>query len=83
MHVPELVRMGADIQIEGRIAFVRESCHFARTCRGGRFTGLCRPCLAALATRGQSVIGDIYHLDRGYADLTAKLSLGAVLQRLD
>ena len=85
MHVPELVRMGADIQVEGRIALVK-----------GKPSLLSAPViatdlrasvslvLAALAAEGRSVISDIYHLDRGYASLDRKLgNCGADLERLD
>jgi UDP-N-acetylglucosamine 1-carboxyvinyltransferase len=85
MHVPELVRMGAEIQVEGRIALVRgKPSLLPAPVRATDLRASVSLVLAALATEGQSVISDIYHLDRGYADLDAKLgACGAVLQRLD
>ena len=85
MHVPELVRMGADIVVDGRKAIVT-----------GKKTLLAAPVmatdlrasvslvLAAMATSGTTIIGNIYHLDRGYADLETKLgNCGANLERID
>ena len=85
MHVPELVRMGADIQVESRTAFVRGKVSLLPApVRATDLRASVSLVLAALATEGQSVISDIYHLDRGYAGLDAKLeACGAVLQRLD
>ena len=85
MHVPELVRMGADIQVEGRIASVKGKLSLLPApVRATDLRASVSLVLAALATEGQSVISDIYHLDRGYAALDVKLgSCGAVLQRLD
>ena len=69
MHIPELVRMGADIQVEGRIALVRGKVSLLRApVRATDLRASVSLVLAALATEGQSVISDIYHLDRGYAD---------------
>ncbi|ADE39564.1 UDP-N-acetylglucosamine 1-carboxyvinyltransferase [Candidatus Puniceispirillum marinum] len=74
MHVPELVRMGADIRVDGGLAVVR-----------GRETLTPAPVmatdlrasvslvLAALATIGTSKVSRIYHLDRGYSQLETKL----------
>ena len=85
MHVPELVRMGAEIQVEGRIAFVKgKPSLLPAPVKATDLRASVSLVLAALATEGQSVISDIYHLDRGYAALDAKLGdCGAVLQRLD
>ena len=85
MHVPELVRMGAEIQVEGRIALVSgKPLLKPAPIRATDLRASVSLVLAALATEGQSVISDIYHLDRGYAALDAKLeACGAVLQRLD
>ena len=83
MHVSELLRMGADIRLNGHIA----------TISGGKLNGAdvmatdlrasSALVLAALAARGESKIHRIYHLDRGYERLEAKLgALGADIQRL-
>ena len=84
MHVSELSRMGADIRLKGHIA----------TISGGKLNGAdvmatdlrasSALVLAALAARGESKIHRIYHLDRGYERLEAKLgALGADIQRLE
>ena len=84
MHVSELSRMGADIRLNGHIA----------TINGGKLNGAdvmatdlrasSALVLAALAARGESKIHRIYHLDRGYEKLEAKLgALGADIQRLE
>lgn len=85
MHVPELVRMGADIQVEGRIALVRgKPSLLPAPVRATDLRASVSLVLAALATKGQSVISDIYHLDRGYASLDTKLgNCGADLKRID
>ena len=85
MHVPELVRMGADIQVEGRIALVRgKSSLLSAPVRATDLRASVSLVLAALAAEGRSVISDIYHLDRGYAALDSKLgNCGADLERLD
>ena len=84
MHVPELMRMGADIDIEGSLAIVRG--------RAGGLTGApvratdlrasISLVLAALCATGTTEISEIYHLDRGYADLEARLKMcGAHMTR--
>ena len=85
MHVPELVRMGADIQVEGRIALVRgKPSLLSAPVRATDLRASVSLVLAALAAEGRSVISDIYHLDRGYASLDSKLgNCGAELERLD
>ena len=85
MHVPELVRMGADIQVEGRIALVRgKPSLLSAPVRATDLRASVSLVLAALAAEGRSVISDIYHLDRGYASLDRKLgNCGADLERLD
>ena len=85
MHVPELVRMGADIQVEGRVALVRgKQSLLPAPVRATDLRASVSLVLAALATEGRSVISDIYHLDRGYASLDSKLGeCGADLERVD
>ena len=85
MHVPELVRMGADIQVEGRTALVRgKPSLLSAPVRATDLRASVSLVLAALAAEGRSVISDIYHLDRGYASLDSKLgNCGADLERLD
>ena len=84
MHVPELMRMGADIQVDGGVAMVRG--RPALTPAPVMATDLRASVslvLAALATEGTSEVSRIYHLDRGYADLESKLGqCGARMQRV-
>ncbi|MGH2719410.1 MAG: UDP-N-acetylglucosamine 1-carboxyvinyltransferase [Actinomycetota bacterium] len=81
-HVAELIRMGADIRVEGHQAVVRgvrrlESAPVtAHDLRGG--VGLI---IAALAADGITEVDDIHHVERGYEDLPLKLRrLGAVVE---
>lgn len=85
MHVAELMRMGAQIEVEGRRAIVTGMKELkAAPVRATDLRASVSLVLAALAAQGQTVISDIYHLDRGYADLEAKLrACGAILERSD
>jgi len=84
MHVPELLRMGADIQVDGGIAMVRG--RNALTPAPVMATDLRASVslvLAALTIEGASQISRIYHLDRGYSRLEEKLgNCGAQLRRI-
>ena len=83
MHVPELIRMGADIQIDGRSCIVhgKSSLKSAPVMATDLRASVCLV-LAALATSGTTTISRIYHLDRGYANLEEKLNnCGAKIQR--
>ena len=84
MHVQELVRLGADIEVEGSTAIVRGV---------GRLTGAnvmatdlrASACLviAGLVADGSTTVDRIYHLDRGYERLEMKLAgLGASIRRV-
>lgn len=85
MHVEELIRMGADIHTEGRSAAVTGvpklmGCQVRATdLRAGAAM-----ILAGLVADGITEISDIYHIDRGYENIVAKLcSLGADIERRD
>ena len=75
MHVAEFNRMGADIKIEGRSAIVKgvEKLHGAKVVatdlRAGAALVLC-----GLIAEGETIIGDIYHIQRGYVDIDKKIS---------
>ena len=76
MHVSELRRMGADIEINGAQALVRGK----RNLSGAQamatdLRASASLVLAALAAEGRTEISRVYHLDRGYQDLDKKLSL--------
>ena len=84
-HVEELLRMGADIKLEGRLAVIKgvEKLTGANVCardlRGGAAL-----VLAGLAAEGTTVISGIKHIDRGYEDIELKLSnAGALIERKD
>lgn len=85
MHAQELMRMGAKIRIEGKRAIVAG---------GHRLTGAgviasdlrasASLVLAALVAKGETVIDRVYHIDRGYEKIEAKLSAaGANIQRVE
>jgi UDP-N-acetylglucosamine 1-carboxyvinyltransferase len=84
MHVGELARMGANIELQGHEAVV----HGPTPLSGARVMATdlrASACLvlAALAAEGESVIDRVYHLDRGYARIEEKLrTLGAEVSRI-
>jgi UDP-N-acetylglucosamine 1-carboxyvinyltransferase len=84
MHVQELKRLGADIEVEGNTAIVKGVTRL--TGAAVMATDLrASACLviAGLIAQGQTVIDRIYHLDRGYERIEAKLSaLGARIKRV-
>ena len=84
MHVPELLRMGADIQVDGGVAMVRgRDALCPAPVMATDLRASVSLVLAALAITGTSQISRIYHLDRGYSKLEEKLGrCGAILQRV-
>ena len=84
MHVPELVRMGMDIQLDGHTAFIKgvEQIGTAPVmCTDLRASAAL--VLTALVAQGETEINRIYHLDRGYQELELKLQgLGAKIKRV-
>jgi UDP-N-acetylglucosamine 1-carboxyvinyltransferase len=84
MHVQELLRLGADIRIEGHTAIVRgvESLSGAPV-MATDLRASASLILAGLVADGETLIDRIYHLDRGYENIEAKLSaLGASIRRI-
>ncbi len=83
MHVPELRRMGADIDIHGRSAIV----HGVEKLTGAEVMATdlrasMSLVLAGLAAEGETEVLRVYHLDRGYERLEEKLSaVGATIER--
>lgn len=84
MHIQELVRLGADIQVEGKSAIIRG----VETLTGAQImatdlrasAGLV---LAGLVAQGETVVDRVYHIDRGYENIEEKLSgLGARICRI-
>ena len=82
-HVDELIRMGADIKVEGRVAVVcGVSALHGAAVRSHDLRGGAALVVAALGAEGKSEITDLHHIDRGYQDLDKALSsLGATIQR--
>jgi UDP-N-acetylglucosamine 1-carboxyvinyltransferase len=84
MHVPELVRLGADITLKGKSAIIVGGHPLTAApimCTDLRASAAL--VIAALATKGDTEIQRVYHLDRGYEKLEAKLSsLGANIKRV-
>ena len=85
MHISELNRMGANIKIDGRTAFVEgvnklTGCDVKATdLRAGAAM-----ILAGLVAEGYTSIGDIYHIDRGYVNIEEKFrKIGANIQRIE
>jgi UDP-N-acetylglucosamine 1-carboxyvinyltransferase len=84
MHVPELMRMGADIKVEGNVAAVRG----VPRLKGAQVMATdlrasSSLVLAGLAAEGETVVNRVYHLDRGFERMEEKLSrAGADIERL-
>lgn len=85
MHVAELQRMGANIKIDGRTAIIEgvpklTGCQVKATdLRAGAAM-----ILSGLIAEGQTEIGDVYHIDRGYVQIEKKFrNLGADIYRID
>ncbi|MCD9030735.1 UDP-N-acetylglucosamine 1-carboxyvinyltransferase [Luteimonas sp. Y-2-2-4F] len=85
MHVNELLRLGADIQIEGHRATVSGVERLSGApVMATDLRASASLILAGLVAEGETVIDRIYHLDRGYERIERKLSgLGARIQRID
>jgi UDP-N-acetylglucosamine 1-carboxyvinyltransferase len=84
MHVPELCRMGANINVHGASAIVRGVPGLAGAqVMATDLRASVSLVLAGLAAKGETVINRVYHLDRGYERLEEKLSAcGAKIQRI-
>jgi UDP-N-acetylglucosamine 1-carboxyvinyltransferase len=85
MHAQELIRMGANIRLDGRQAIVAGR---SRLTGAGVIASDLRASaslvLAALVAKGETVIDRVYHIDRGYEKIESKLSnAGAKITRVD
>lgn len=84
MHIPELMRMGADLTLEGNTVVCKgvkslTAAHLMAT----DLRASASLVLAGLATKGTTTIERVYHLDRGYETIEEKLkSLGADIERV-
>ena len=85
MHVQELQRLGADIRIDGHTAIVRGLAELSGApVMATDLRASASLILAGLVADGDTIIDRIYHLDRGYERIEAKLSgLGAKIKRID
>src|ERR671921_1121244 len=84
MHVPELTRMGAEIEVRGRSAVVRGVDHLVGApVMATDLRASMSLILAGLAAEGETQVARIYHLDRGYERLEEKLqAVGADIERV-
>jgi len=84
MHALELVRMGANIKIEGRRAIVRGRTPLsAAAVLASDLRASASLVLAALVAEGETIIDRVYHIDRGYERIEEKLrGVGAQMKRI-
>jgi UDP-N-acetylglucosamine 1-carboxyvinyltransferase len=84
IHVSELRRMGADIQVTGNTAIVKGVPHLsAAQVMATDLRASASLILAGLVAKGTTEVNRVYHLDRGYQSLEKKFaSLGAAIQRI-
>jgi UDP-N-acetylglucosamine 1-carboxyvinyltransferase len=84
MHVQEMQRLGAEIEVEGNTAIVRGVDYLdGATVMATDLRASASLVLAGLVARGETTIERIYHIDRGYEQIEEKLSqLGARIRRI-
>jgi UDP-N-acetylglucosamine 1-carboxyvinyltransferase len=84
MHVNELIRLGAHIQIDGKLAVVEGGATLSgATVMATDLRASASLVIAGLVAQGETVVDRIYHLDRGYDRMEAKLrALGADIERI-
>jgi UDP-N-acetylglucosamine 1-carboxyvinyltransferase len=85
LHIDELKRMGANIKVEGRVAIIegKEKLSGAEVVATDLRAGAAMV-IAGLIGEGETLIGNLIHVDRGYEDLENKLcSLGADIKRIN
>lgn len=84
MHAPELVRMGADIEVHGGIATVRGVDRLkGAPVMATDLRASVSLILAGLAAEGETLVSRVYHLDRGYEHVEEKLrAVGANIERV-
>jgi UDP-N-acetylglucosamine 1-carboxyvinyltransferase len=85
MHVSELARLGADIEIEGPSAIVKGGKPLSGAqVMASDLRASAALVIAGLAARGKTQVNRVYHLDRGYENIDGKLrQLGARVQRVE
>ncbi len=84
MHMPELQRMGATIEVQGNTAVITGTPQlYGAPVMATDLRASAGLILAALAAQGETIIDRIYHMDRGYEQIEQKLTqLGANIQRI-
>jgi UDP-N-acetylglucosamine 1-carboxyvinyltransferase len=84
MHALEMIRMGADITIEGRTALVRGGLPLTgASVLASDLRASASLILAGLVAQGETIVDRVYHLDRGYCRIEEKLAgLGAQIERI-
>ncbi len=84
MHVQELIRMGADIGLEGNTAIVRGVDRLtAAPVMATDLRASASLVIAGLVAEGETMVDRIYHIDRGYECIEEKLQLlGATIRRM-
>jgi len=84
MHAPELMRMGANIRIEGRQAIVAGPTALSGAqVIASDLRASASLVLAALVARGETLVDRVYHIDRGYEGIEKKLNaVGARIERI-
>jgi len=82
-HVPELLRMGADIKVEGKVALVNGGKHLSGApVEAGDLRGGAAMVLAGLCAYGETIVSNVHHIDRGYENIEMCLSqIGAQIVR--
>jgi UDP-N-acetylglucosamine 1-carboxyvinyltransferase len=83
LHASEMVRMGANISVDGRRAVVRGPAQLSgSTVQASDLRASAGLVLAGLVARGETIIDRVYHIDRGYERIVEKLSgVGADIER--
>ncbi|WP_297887785.1 UDP-N-acetylglucosamine 1-carboxyvinyltransferase [Sulfurihydrogenibium sp.] len=83
MHVPELNRLGANIEIKGKTAIIKPVKKFSgASIKATDLRASAAMVIAGLVAEGETTIHSIYHLDRGYEHIDQKLkSIGAKIRR--
>jgi UDP-N-acetylglucosamine 1-carboxyvinyltransferase len=83
MHVNELVRLGANIQIDGKVSVVQGVVRLSgATVMATDLRASASLVIAGLVAEGETIVDRIYHLDRGYDRMEAKLrKVGAQIER--
>jgi UDP-N-acetylglucosamine 1-carboxyvinyltransferase len=84
MHVNEMVRLGAKIQVDGKVAVVEGVPRLSgATVMATDLRASASLVIAGLVAEGQTIVDRIYHLDRGYDQMEIKLrGLGADIERI-